>query len=147
MIGRSNLPRDSSDQIADGIGAVIRSYLVQCPNARLLLLGLLPQGSAMDDPIRIKIADINRQISMLENDRVHVMDLSAKYLHPEGTLNDYLINERGDLTGPGYQVLTDCLEPVIQKNFPTAIREHPSLFATTPPPPAPSAESLAAATK
>ncbi len=136
MIGRNNLGRDTSDQLADGIGAVLRTYLTQCPNARILLMGILPQGPTSQDAARLKIADVNRQIAVFENDRVHIIDLTAKYVAADGTLNPYLINLAGDLTPPGYQLWAEAMAPEIEKTFPAA--PHPPVF---PPPPAPSASA------
>jgi len=122
MIGTNNLTYDDPDQIAAGIKAILDEYAKDAPNAKMLLLGLLPRGAKADDPIRPKITQVNTQMAtMADGQRVTYLDLSDKFLLPDGSMNPELF--MSDLTHPnakGYQVWADAMQPEIDKVFPPA---------------------------
>ncbi len=54
------------------------------PNAKILLLAIFPRGLP-GDPVRDKIADVNRIISRLDDQKnVFYLDIGAKFLDEKG---------------------------------------------------------------
>lgn len=86
MIGTNNTFANTAPEIAEGIGAVVLEMRHDFPDARILLLGIFPRGVPAD-PVRDKIADVNRIISRLD-DQQHVfyMDIGSKFLDEQGVL-------------------------------------------------------------
>ena len=84
MIGTNNSGTYSAPEIAEGIGAVVLELRNDFPNAKILLLAIFPR-SVPGDPVRDKIAEVNRIISRLD-DQQHVfyMDIGANFLDANG---------------------------------------------------------------
>jgi lysophospholipase L1-like esterase len=84
MIGTNNSGTSSAPEIAEGVGAVVLEMEKDFPNAKILLLGIFPR-STPGDPVREKIAEVNRIISKLDDQRhVFYMDIGAKFLDEKG---------------------------------------------------------------
>jgi lysophospholipase L1-like esterase len=84
MIGTNNTGPNTAPEIAEGIGAVVLELRRNFPDAKILLLAVFPRG-VPGDPVRDKIAEINRTISRLNDDRhVFYLDIGAKFLDERG---------------------------------------------------------------
>ena len=84
MIGTNNSGTLTAPEIAEGVGAVVMEMRKDFPSAKILLLAIFPR-STPGDPVRDKLADVNKIISKLE-DKQHVfyMDIGAKFLDDKG---------------------------------------------------------------
>lgn len=84
MIGTNNTRDNTAPEIAEGIGAVVLQMRTDFPAARILLLGVFPRG-VPGDPVRDKIAEVNRIIATLD-DRQHVffLDIGRQFLDDRG---------------------------------------------------------------
>ena len=84
MIGTNNTGTYTGPEIAEGVGAVVLELRRNFPNAKILLLAIFPR-SVPGDPVRDKIAEVNRLISRLDDQqRVFYMDIGAKFLDEKG---------------------------------------------------------------
>jgi len=119
MIGTNNTARDSVDQIADGVSNVVAEYQKRCPNAHILLLAIFPRSAPATDPIRSKIADINKKLATLQSDRVTYLDIGAKFLQPDGTLTKEIMPDYLHPSAAGYQIWADAIQPVVDKYVPS----------------------------
>ncbi len=105
MIGTNNSGTFTAPEIAEGVGAVVQEMRQDFPNAKILLLAIFPR-SLPGDPVRDKIADVNKIISKLDDQRhVFYMDIGAGFLDEKG----YFIPDsfRGDNLHPqakGYDI-------------------------------------------
>jgi beta-glucosidase len=85
MIGTNNMGANTAPEIAEGIGAVILEMRRNFPDAKILLLGIFPRGLP-GDPVRDKIAETNRIISKLDDQKhVFYLDIGPKFLDATGT--------------------------------------------------------------
>lgn len=84
MIGTNNAGQFTAPEIAEGVGAVVLEMRKDFPNAKILLLAIFPR-SIPGDPVRDKIAEVNRIISRLD-DQQHIfyMDIGARFLDERG---------------------------------------------------------------
>ena len=105
MIGTNNTGASTAPEIAEGVGAVVLEMRKDFPGAKILLLAVFPRGTP-GDPLRDKIAEVNRIIARLD-DQQHVfyMDIGAKFLDEKG----YFLPDafRGDNLHPqakGYEI-------------------------------------------
>lgn len=84
MIGTNNSGTYTAPEIAEGIGAVVLELRTNFPSAKILLLAVFPRGFP-GDPVRDKIADVNRIISRLDDQKqVFYMDIGAAFLDEKG---------------------------------------------------------------
>jgi lysophospholipase L1-like esterase len=84
MIGTNNSGTFTAPEIAEGVGAVVMEMRKDFPNAKILLLAIFPR-STPGDPVRDKLAEVNRIISKLnDNQHVFYMDIGSKFLDEKG---------------------------------------------------------------
>jgi lysophospholipase L1-like esterase len=84
MIGTNNSAANTAAEVAEGIGAVVLEMRRDFPDAKILLLAVFPR-SVPGDPVRDKIAEVNRIIAKLDDQRhVFYMDIGAKFLDEKG---------------------------------------------------------------
>ena len=84
MIGTNNTGTFTGPEIAEGVGAVVGELRRNFPSAKILLLAIFPR-SVPGDPVRDKIAEVNRIISRLDDKKnVFYMDIGAQFLDAKG---------------------------------------------------------------
>ncbi len=110
MIGTNNAGRNTSAEIALGVAAIVFELRKDFPEARILLLGIFPRSRA-DDPVRQKIADINKIISCLhDNQHVFYMDIGDKFLAPDGSIPRDIMNDGLHPTAKGYEIWAQAVK-------------------------------------
>ena len=126
MIGTNNIGRESNkqsiDQIAEGVKAVVAQYEERCPHAHILLLGVFPRSANAKDDLRTKVAALNGKISS-PNDgaRVTYLDIGQKFLQPDGTLTTDIMVDLLHPSPKGYAIWADAIQPVIDKYCPATV--------------------------
>jgi lysophospholipase L1-like esterase len=115
MIGTNNTGRNTAEEIAEGIGAVV-SLLRKCfPESRILLLGVFPRGAA-NDPVRQTIREINNTISKLdEGDTVKYLDIGAKFLNPDGNIPADVMSDALHPSSKGYEIWAEAVANTLSK--------------------------------
>jgi lysophospholipase L1-like esterase len=84
MIGTNNTGQQTGPEIAEGVGAVVMEMRRNFPAAKILLLAVFPRATP-GDPVRDKIAEVNRIISKLDDQKnVFYLDIGAKFLDEKG---------------------------------------------------------------
>jgi lysophospholipase L1-like esterase len=84
MVGTNNSGNSTAPEIAEGVGAVVLEMRKDFPNAKILLLAIFPR-STPGDPVREKLAEVNRIISRLDDQKnVFFLDIGAKFLDEKG---------------------------------------------------------------
>jgi lysophospholipase L1-like esterase len=82
--GSNNAGTATADEIAEGIGAIVQQMRTDFPSAKLLLLAIFPRGLP-GDSVRDKIAEINRIIARLDDQRhIFYLDIGPKFLDDKG---------------------------------------------------------------
>jgi lysophospholipase L1-like esterase len=115
MIGTNNLwvNRDPAD-IADSIGDVVGRVRRNAASAKVLLLGIPPQGHAADSPNRRSFADVNRLLPKFADETVTVADVSGAVLEPDGRLSEATSTDGTHFTRRGYERLADAIGPTVR---------------------------------
>ena len=117
MIGTNNLGRDKDEQIAAGIEKIVQEYQTRLPNAVLLLQGIFPRGE-VNDPYRARIKHINSLIAHLgDGKKVIYLDLSDKFLSPDGTLSKDIFPDGLHPSEKGYEIWAAAIQPVVAQVF------------------------------
>jgi lysophospholipase L1-like esterase len=105
MIGTNNAGGFSAAEIAEGIGAIVLEMRHDFPDAKILLLAIFPRGQP-NDPVRDKIADVNRIIQRLDDQKhVFYLDIGGKFLDDTGHfLPDTFRNDLLHPVAKGYDI-------------------------------------------
>jgi lysophospholipase L1-like esterase len=84
MIGTNNTGQSSGPEIAEGVGAVVMELRHNFPAAKILLLAIFPR-SVPGDPVRDKIAEVNRLIARLDDQKnVFYLDIGRRFIDDKG---------------------------------------------------------------
>ena len=111
MIGTNNSGSNTSEQIADGITAIVKKLRDKLPETKILLLGIFPRGA--DDENK------NRQVNMKANEiaakladgkMVEYLDISSKFLDDKRVLSKEVMPDLLHLTPAAYQTWADAIE-------------------------------------
>ena len=130
MIGTNNLNANGPQEIAEGVEAVVRELRQQLPEARVLLMGVLPRGPSEKDLARQLVKEINRRLKELAGDvddkekkddkkdkMVRFLDIGGEFLVKEGDkkgdLDKDLMPDFVHLSPRGYQIWESALEKVL----------------------------------
>jgi len=120
MIGTNNtrVRMDPPADIAAGVTAIVGRLVSRFPNARIVLLGILPCGGSPSDPKRLNNEKVNQILSKLNGSakgRVHYLDIGGKFLNPDGTLPDTLMPDALHPNASGYRIWANAVVPDIRK--------------------------------
>lgn len=115
MIGTNNSASNTAAEIAEGVGAVVLSLQNNFPQAKILLLGIFPRGKAAD-PVRVKLADINRSIAKLQDgERVQYLDIGAGFLDANGDIPADVMSDGLHPTTKGYEIWAQAVKEPLAK--------------------------------
>ena len=110
MIGTNNL-FDKKAEPADaaaGVKAIIDLIQTKQPQAKILLLGIFPRGEK-PNPGRDKIAATNALIAKYQGGAVHYMDISAKFLEPDGSISKEVMKDFLHLGPKGFDIWAEAI--------------------------------------
>ncbi len=110
MIGTNNLwdKKAEPGDVAGGIKAILDLIQSRQPQARILLLSLFPLGEK-PNPGREKRSDVNALISKFAGGSVHYMDISAKFLEPDGTISKAVMHDSLHLGSKGFDIWAEAI--------------------------------------
>jgi lysophospholipase L1-like esterase len=134
MVSNHDNNGTSAADVAAGITALVAAYRQHAPDSHVLLLGTLPVAASPTDPARVKATEINQAIAKLDDGKyVTFLDFGPKFLQPDGTLlNDVMVNDDAGLTGKGYQIWADAIQPVVDQYCPKASATASTAFTPVP---------------
>ena len=117
MIGVNNFLHrsDSPEDVYAGVAADVAETRARFPDARVVLLGILPYGEQAGTPERQQVAAANRLIAGLAQDpQVEFHDIGAAFLQPDGTISAEIMADFLHPTPAGYEVFADQLQPILK---------------------------------
>jgi sialidase-1 len=118
LIGTNNVRHGdfTPEQIAGGVRAVVDALGEKCPNAKVLVLGILPRGPDAADPLRRKCEAVNALLPALaDGRRVHYLNINSKLLQPDGSLSKEISPDLLHLSAKGYAIVADAIEPTLKE--------------------------------
>ena len=128
MIGINNLAGGfSTEDTSDGVRAVVAAVQAHLPNARVLLLAILPARQDPANPLRQRIQEANRLLeSLVKPGRVELHDLGSALLEPDGTILKSTLRDFVHPTPDGFERLSRALSPLLEALLATPASEAPS---------------------
>jgi lysophospholipase L1-like esterase len=126
MIGTNNTGRDTAEQIAGGIKAIVEELKRQKPKIKILVLGVFPRGGKGDadketktipaGKLNKKIPEINAIISKLDDGkRVFYKDIGKEFLDKDGGLSGDIMPDYLHLSAKGYDIWGKAIKGDIEK--------------------------------
>jgi len=109
MIGTNNLHLNTDDEIIEGLNILIKAIKIRQPNAKIVLLGLLPRRDQEQ-----RVSNLNMQISRLAGDiNVKYADLGPVFLNDKQKIQESYFSDGLHPNANGYMKLRDALKPVL----------------------------------
>lgn len=115
MIGtnNSNGTDNTAEEIADGIGAVVRKLRSKLPETKILLLAIFPRGER-PNPQREKNATASRLASKLAHGKmIHYLDIGPAFLEADGALTKEIMPDLLHLSLRGYEIWAESIEETV----------------------------------
>ena len=114
MIGTNNSGSDSSEHIAEGIGAIVEKLRKKLPKTKVLLLAIFPRGHAPDDTKRKVNEGANDLIKKLDDgEHVFYLDIGPKFLTADGILEKNIMPDLLHLSPDGYEIWATSILPTL----------------------------------
>ena len=121
MIGNNNMffaPETGVDAVAKGIQVCLANLRKKFVGAHVILVKILP-AHAPGNPFYDNIKKTNASLDSLRLDddsKVHLLDLTADFLQPDGTLKKELFSPDSiHLSLAGYAIYAEKLKPLLDK--------------------------------
>ncbi len=110
MIGTNNsgVRENSPEQIASGIRKIIDAIHARSANTKILLLAIFPRGATPAN--RVKNEAVNAIIAKYDDGKtVHYLNINAKFLTADGTLEKSIMPDLLHPNAAGYQIEADAI--------------------------------------
>jgi len=118
LIGTNNLSIGSAIEAGLGVYAVVNAVHEKLPQAKILLLGVLPRGEKPDDPIRTKVEELNSTLSALQMDNVTYLDAGKGLVSEDGRISTDMMPDFLHPTEKAYEVIAQNVEKILKGWFP-----------------------------
>ena len=116
MIGTNNAGSNSSEEIADGVAAIVTKLRTKLPKTKLLVLAIFPRGANAEDGGRQKNAGANERIAKLaDGNMVHFLDIGPKFLAEDGTLSKEVMPDLLHLNAASYKTWAESIEDKLKE--------------------------------
>ena len=110
MIGTNN-GRDTPENRARGIKAILGKIAEKQPQATILLSPIFPSGARPDDPLRVSKDRTNSIIrGYADGKRIVWVDFNSKFLNPDGTIIEALMPDCLHPLEEGYRIWFDAIK-------------------------------------
>ncbi len=116
MIGTNNSGTNTSDQIAEGVEAIVKKLRTKLPKTKILVLAIFPRGADANDAKRKVNIGANEKIAKLaDGEMVHYLDISGKFLNEDGTLSKEVMPDLLHLNEKSYTTWAQATEPKLKE--------------------------------
>jgi len=107
---------NTAAEIVEGIRAICLQVRSKVPETKIILMAVLPREQMPDNPRRILINEINRQLELFaKEERITFLDIGPKMLSPDGTLSKEIAGDFCHPTEKGYQIWADYIRSIIDE--------------------------------
>ena len=115
MIGTNN-GKDSAEDVASGITAIVKEIQKKSPTTKVLLLGIFPRGEK-PNPGREKNDKVNGIVAKLDDGgkTVKYLDIGAKFLAEDKSISKEIMPDFLHLTEQGYKIWADAVLPTVKE--------------------------------
>lgn len=128
MIGTNNSGSNTSQQIAEGVTAIVEKLRTKLPSTKVLVLAIFPRADNFDaaknkavkgtpDDAKRKVNEGANEIikKLADNKTVFYMDIGPKFLEPDGTLTRDMMPDLLHLNEKSYRIWAESIEPKVKE--------------------------------
>ncbi|MBC7852488.1 MAG: GDSL family lipase [Pirellulaceae bacterium] len=116
MIGTNNSRSNTSEQIAEGVKAIVEKLHTKLPETKVLVLAIFPRGKDNEDKDRKVNAGANEIIAKLADDKgVFYLDIGDKFLDASGNLSKEVMPDLLHLNEKSYRTWAEATEESVKK--------------------------------
>jgi len=116
LAGTKNARENTPEEIAEAIGLIVDRVREKCPSAKIILMAVFPRGESPANPMRPKIAAINKLIvKNASKPNVVFLDITSKLTNPDGTISKEVMGDFLHPAAKGYQIWADALKPELPR--------------------------------
>jgi len=114
-IGTNNMGKNTPEEIAIGVKAICDEVHQQQPQAKILLLAILPRG-AKPDATREKLNATNQLLAKFDGQNgITFLDVGGRFLQPDGSLPRELMGDYLHPSAKGYEIWAEAMEPTLKR--------------------------------
>jgi lysophospholipase L1-like esterase len=114
LIGTNN-GKDSAEDVAQGIAAIVREIKARSPSSKLLLLGIFPRGE-VPNLAREKNDRVNVIIAKLDDARgVRFLDIGPHFLREDKSISREIMPDALHLSEKGYRIWAEAILPTVKE--------------------------------
>jgi len=107
-------PRNSVDEVIEGVEKVVAEVRARFPDATLLLFGLFPRA-AKDHPQRTQVRQVNERLRLLHDcHRVCYFDIGDGFLDDHGDIIEELMPDLLHPSAGGYRIWAEALKKPLE---------------------------------
>ena len=115
MIGTNNSGHNKPDEIAAGVGAILKKFHARFPKTKIVLLAIFPRGATVKDFARVKNDAANKLLAKFDGHwNIKYLDINSKFLATDGALSREIMPDLLHPNGKGYQIWADAIVPEIR---------------------------------
>ncbi|MCX7409508.1 MAG: platelet-activating factor acetylhydrolase IB subunit [Planctomycetales bacterium] len=116
MIGTNNSGQNTSEQIADGITAIVTKLRDKLPETKVLILAVFPRGADGTNKNRMVNEGANKIVEKLADGKnIEYLDIGPKFLDDKGNLSKEVMPDQLHLNPASYQTWADAIEPHVAR--------------------------------
>jgi lysophospholipase L1-like esterase len=117
-VGANNLSRNTVEEIACAIRAIVAVIRGRRPGAMIIVIAIQPRGTHLNAPINTKIRAINTRLAALDDGaRVRVLDITHRLADALGDLRVALLNDGIHLSPQGYRIWAEAMRPLLAESI------------------------------
>ena len=118
LIGTNNTGHSQrpAEETLSGIRQILDDLAWKWPDTKIILMSVFPRAEKADNPLRKLNDKINSQLKALaDGQRVHLLDINAKFMDAEGTLDKELLPDLLHLSPAAYDIWAEALAPKLKQ--------------------------------
>ena len=119
MIGTNNAGDNTSEEIAEGIQAIVTMLRTRLPKMKVLVLGIFPRGEADDDARRQVTMKTNeiiaRWVEQTNNAQLVYLDIGDAFLDNDRSLSRQVMPDLLHLSPAAYSTWAEAMEPTVAR--------------------------------
>ena len=109
---------NTAPEIVDGIMAVYARIRTEIPNAKIVVMAIFPREKDPENPRRILINEINRELTpLMKQQRITFVNIAPKMLNPDGTFLTGMMLDYTHPTDKGYGVWANAIRPYVDNKM------------------------------
>lgn len=110
LIGTNNQGRNTAEEVAIGVTAVVKKLQSNCPQTKILLLGIFPSAGT---PLE-KTNAVNAIIAKLDDGKtIRYLDVGARFLDAEGKIQPGILSDAVHLQRKAYDIWAETMLPLL----------------------------------